>query len=111
MVVVVIVVYIPIDANVSSALNHLQLVISKQQQEHPKGIHVVAEDFNKARLTSVLPKFHQHVRFPTSRDRTPDHVYSVQGGLQEEDRELIHTQQPPPGVERHPSPLQLQRSA
>lgn len=58
-------VYIPPDANVSTALGHLQLLLNKQQRAHPDGVHIITGDFNKACLKSVLPKFHQHVKCET----------------------------------------------
>lgn len=42
----------------------------------PEGVHIVAGDFNKACLKSVLSKFHQNVKCPTRGDSTLDHVYS-----------------------------------
>ena len=39
-------------------------------------MHIIAGDFNKACLKTVLPKFHQHVKCATRGENTLDHVYS-----------------------------------
>nr|XP_043874450.1 uncharacterized protein LOC122764210 isoform X2 [Solea senegalensis]XP_043874509.1 uncharacterized protein LOC122764439 isoform X2 [Solea senegalensis] len=75
-VVIVVAVYIPPDANVSTALSLLLAIINKQQLAHPDGVFVVAGDFNKASLKTVLPKFVQFVKFATRGDNTLDNVYS-----------------------------------
>ena len=69
-------VYIPPDANVSMALGQLQLMVAEQQRAQPDGIHIIAGDFNKANLKTVLPKFHQHGKCATRGKNTLDHVYS-----------------------------------
>ena len=56
-VVLVTAVYVPPDANVSTAVSQLREVISRQQKARPEGAFVVAGDFNQACLKSVLPKF------------------------------------------------------
>ena len=66
-------VYIPPDANVSIALSD---TINKLQQVHPDGVHIIAGDFNQAKLKSVLPNFYQHVKCPTRGSNTLDHVYT-----------------------------------
>lgn len=58
-------VYIPPDANVNIAHSYLHGCISKQQQAHPDGVHIVAGDFNRACLKAVLPKFTQYVKCAT----------------------------------------------
>lgn len=58
------------------ALSLLLNAINKHQRTHPHGVHIIAGDFNKASLKTVLPKFHQHVRCPTRGENTLDHVYS-----------------------------------
>lgn len=51
--------YIPPDANVNTALSLLLNVINKpiisHQRAHPHGVHIIAGDFNKASLKTVLP--------------------------------------------------------
>uniref|UniRef100_A0A8C6LAW8 Reverse transcriptase domain-containing protein n=1 Tax=Nothobranchius furzeri TaxID=105023 RepID=A0A8C6LAW8_NOTFU len=69
-------VYIPPDANVSLALDHLYYKISEQQQTYPEGVHIIAGDFNKACLRTVLSKFVQHVKCPTRGNNILDHVYT-----------------------------------
>lgn len=75
-VVIVTAVYIPPQANINTALSLLLNTINHQQQAHPNGVHIVAGDFNKANLKSVLSKFYQHVKCPTRGKNTLDHVYS-----------------------------------
>lgn len=57
-VVIVTAVYIPPDANVNKALSLLLNTINEQQRDHPEGVHIIAGDFNKANLKTVLPKFY-----------------------------------------------------
>lgn len=64
-VVVITAVYVPPDANIKSALAYLLTAIRKQQQAYPEGAFVIAGDFNRANLKTVLPKFYQHVKCPT----------------------------------------------
>lgn len=75
-VVIITAVYIPPDANVSTALSLLSNSINKQQESHPDGVHIIAGDFNQANLKSILPKFYQHVKRPTRGVNTLDHVYT-----------------------------------
>nr|XP_049595883.1 uncharacterized protein LOC125980593 [Syngnathus scovelli] len=75
-VVIVIAVYIPPDADVSTALSLLLRAVSEQQRAHPDGFHIVAGDFNKANLKTVLPNFHQHVKCASRGENTLDHVYT-----------------------------------
>ncbi|CAG6018054.1 unnamed protein product [Menidia menidia] len=74
--VVITAVYIPPDANVNMALSLLLNAINTHQCAHPSGVYIIAGDFNKANLKTVLPKFHQYVKCPTRGDNTLDHVYS-----------------------------------
>lgn len=69
-------VYIPPDANVSIALNHLLTIVNKLQQDYPEGAHIIAGDFNQACLKYVLPHFYQHVNCATRGSNTLDRVYS-----------------------------------
>lgn len=50
-------VYIPPDANASSALGHSHDTVRSHQSMYPEAVHFVAEDFNHADLSAVLPKF------------------------------------------------------
>ena len=74
--VVVTAVNIPPDANVNTALSLLHNAINNHQRAHPNGAHIIAGDFNKANLKTVLPKFYQFVKCPTRGENTLDHVYS-----------------------------------
>ena len=58
-------VYIHPNANVSSALGQLLLMVTKQQGAQRDGVHLITGDFNKACLKTVVPKFHQHVKCAT----------------------------------------------
>ncbi len=68
-VVIVTAVYIPPDASVNTALSLLLNTINEQQRVYPNGVHIIAGDFNKANLKTVLPKLYQHVKCST-RGRT-----------------------------------------
>lgn len=57
--------YIPHDANTSSAMRHLYDTVSSQMSTYPENVHIVAGGFNHANLKSVVPKFHQHVKCAT----------------------------------------------
>ena len=63
-------VYIPPDANTSLALSLLYDTIVKLMRDHPDGFFVVAGDFNRACLKSVLPRFVQYVQCPTRGENT-----------------------------------------
>ncbi|KAK1785701.1 hypothetical protein P4O66_019042, partial [Electrophorus voltai] len=68
--------YIPPSANTREALQELYGAISELQNVHPDGLFIVAGDFNHANLKSVLPKFHQHVKFATRGANALDVVYT-----------------------------------
>ncbi|XP_070407627.1 uncharacterized protein [Nothobranchius furzeri] len=75
--------YIPPSSNNSdrnAALNELHQTISEQQTAHPDGFIILAGDFNHVDLKTVLPKFHQHVHFPTRGDDILDLVYTQEKG-------------------------------
>jgi len=46
------------------------------ENAHPEAASVVVGDFNSANMRKVLPKYHQHINFPTRGDQTLDHCYS-----------------------------------
>lgn len=75
-VVIITAVYIPPDASVNTALSLLLNTVNAQQRAHPNGVHIIAGDFNKANLKTVLPKFYQHVKCITRGKNTLDHVYT-----------------------------------
>ncbi|XP_048051513.1 polymeric immunoglobulin receptor-like [Megalobrama amblycephala] len=62
-------VYIPPQAHVSSALQILADMITESGQQHPDSVLIILGDFNKAVLSRELPKYRQHVTCPT-RDRS-----------------------------------------
>ena len=68
--------YIPPDAIVNTALSVLLNTRNEQQRAHPDGVHIIAGDFNRANLKTVLPKFYQHVKCSTRGKNTLDHVYT-----------------------------------
>ncbi len=59
-------VYIPPQAHVSSALQKLADQITDKEQQHPDSVLIILGDFNKANLSRELPKYRQHVTCPTS---------------------------------------------
>ncbi len=74
--IVVTAVYIPSQADTSSALSKLHDVLSGYINKHPDAASIVAGDFNKANLRKVMPNFHQHVSCPTRGPNTLDHYYT-----------------------------------
>ncbi len=75
-VVIVTAVYIPPDASVNTAFSLLLNTINEQQRVYPNGVHIIAGDFNKANLKTVLPKLYQHIKCSTRGENTLDHVYT-----------------------------------
>uniref|UniRef100_A0A3B3H7K8 Reverse transcriptase domain-containing protein n=1 Tax=Oryzias latipes TaxID=8090 RepID=A0A3B3H7K8_ORYLA len=71
-------VYIPpgANANANEALTELHNNISSLQHRHPEAFYVIAGDFNHVNLTDTLPKFHQHINFPTRGNNILDCVYT-----------------------------------
>ena len=72
-------VYIPPRGNSATALGLLHDAISKQETAHPDAVFIVASDFNHCNLRTVLPKYHQHVSFPTRDSNILDHEGGIQG--------------------------------
>ncbi|XP_060759907.1 uncharacterized protein LOC132870292 [Neoarius graeffei] len=58
-------VYIPPWADRTTALGLLHDIIGKYGTTHPDAVFIVAGDFNHCSLRTVLPKYHQHLSFPT----------------------------------------------
>ncbi len=54
-------VYIPPQAHMSSALQKLADLITDTEQQHPASVLIILGDFNKANLSRELPKYRQHV--------------------------------------------------
>lgn len=75
-VVVITAVYLPPDANVSVPLLLLHDVITGQMQDYPEGTFLVAGDFNKACLKTLLLRFVQYEQGPTRGENILDRVYS-----------------------------------
>ncbi|KAK3511758.1 hypothetical protein QTP70_021781, partial [Hemibagrus guttatus] len=70
-------VYIPPQAHVSSALQHLADQITHTEQQHPDSVIIILGDFNKANLSHELPKFKQHISCPTRDKNILDHCYTT----------------------------------
>ena len=51
-------------------------VINRIETSRPEDAFIAAGDFNKANLRKALPRYHQHISFPTQGGNTLDHVYS-----------------------------------
>ncbi len=54
-------VYIPPQAHVSSVLQKLADQITETEQQHPDSVLIILGDFNKANLSRELPKYRQHI--------------------------------------------------
>lgn len=65
-------VYMPPQANAKQALEELHTAKSSQLTAYPKGIVIVAGDFNHVDLNVVLPKFSKSISFPTRDTNTLD---------------------------------------
>ncbi len=70
-------VYIPPQAHVSSALQKLADQITDTEQQHPDSVLIILGDFNKANLSRELPKYRQHITFPTRDSNILDHCYTT----------------------------------
>ncbi len=57
-------VYIPPQAHVSSALQKLADLITDTEQQQPDSVLIILGDLNKANLSRELPKYRQHVHVP-----------------------------------------------
>ncbi|CAM4393404.1 unnamed protein product [Leuciscus chuanchicus] len=74
---VLISVYIPPQAHVSTALQQLADLIIEIEQQHPDSVLIILGDFNQAKLTRELPKFKQHITCPTRDNNILDHCYTT----------------------------------
>ncbi len=70
-------VYIPPQAHVSSALQKLADLITDTEQKHPDSVLIILGDFNKAYLSRELPKYRQHITCPTRDSNILDHCYTA----------------------------------
>ena len=69
-------VYIPPQADTTTALKKLHWTLCKLDSIYPEAAFIVAGDFNKANLRTRLPKFYQHIDCSTCAGNTLDHCYS-----------------------------------
>jgi hypothetical protein len=69
-------VYIPPQADTSTALKELHWTLCKLETTYPEATFIIAGDFNKANLRKTLPKFYQHIDCSTHLGTTLDHCYS-----------------------------------
>ncbi len=70
-------VYIPPQAHLSSALLKLADLIKDTEQKHPDCVLIILWDFNKANLSRELPKFRQHITCKTRDSNILDNCYTV----------------------------------
>lgn len=70
-------VYIPPQARVSEALQHLAKQITNMEHKHPDSLFIVLGDFNRANLSQELPKYRQHIKWSTRDKNIPDHCYTT----------------------------------
>ena len=70
------VVYIPPQADTSTAIKELHWALCKLETTYPEAAFIVAGDFNKTNLKTRLPKFDQHIECTTRADKILDHCYS-----------------------------------
>ena len=70
-------VYIPPQACVREAQQHLADQITSTERKHPDSILIILGDFNQANLKRELPKYKQHIKCPTREKNTLDHCYTI----------------------------------
>ncbi len=70
-------VYMPPDACLSAAMQQLAEQISEMEQRYPDSLLIILGDFNKANLSCELPKYRQHVTYPTRDSNILDHCYTI----------------------------------
>ncbi len=70
-------VYIPPQAHVSSALQKLADLITDTEQNHPDSVLIILGDFYKANLSLKLPKYRQHITCPIKDSNILDHCYTM----------------------------------
>ncbi|XP_036420865.1 interferon-induced very large GTPase 1-like [Colossoma macropomum] len=68
---------LPPQADKSCALEVLYETINGLENIHPEAVFIVVGDFNRANLKKVLPKYYQHIKFPTQGEQTLDHCYTA----------------------------------
>ncbi|KAI0215660.1 hypothetical protein LSAT2_032285 [Lamellibrachia satsuma] len=75
-------VYIPPDANATSAINQLTTrVLTTRvlaaETTYPDSVIIILGDFNHTNLKKVLPRYKQHVNCSTRNNKTLDHCYTI----------------------------------
>jgi hypothetical protein len=70
-------VYIPPQADTTTALKELHWTLCKLETTYPEAAFIVAGDFNKANLRQRLLKFYQHIVCCTHAAKTLDHCYTT----------------------------------
>ena len=75
-------VYIPPDANATSAINKLTTrVLTTRvlaaETTYPDNVIIILGDFNHTNLKKVLPQYKQHVNCSTRNNKTLDHCYTI----------------------------------
>ncbi len=69
-------VYIPPRASAKMALEELHNIINSQMNAYPEGAVIIAGDFNRTDLKTVMPKLHTNVHFPTRDKNIFDQVFT-----------------------------------
>ena len=69
--------YIPPEVNATSAIDQLSDIVTQNENANPGAINIIAGDFNHTNLKKGLPKFYQHVKCSTRKDKTLDHCYTT----------------------------------
>ncbi len=70
-------VYIPPQAHMSSAFKKFADLITDTEQQHPDSVLIIMVDFNKSNLSRELPKYRQHITCPTRDSNILDHCYTT----------------------------------
>ncbi len=68
---------VPPQTQVSTALQKLADMITDTEQQHPDSVLIILRDFNKANLSRELPKYRQHITCPTRDSNILDHCYTA----------------------------------
>jgi len=70
-------VYIPLQAHMSSALQKLTDQITETEQKHTDSVLIILGDFKKANLSCERPKYRQHITCPNRDSNILDHCYTT----------------------------------
>ena len=74
-------VYLPPDANVTSAINQLTTRVLAAETTYPDSVIIILGDFNHTNLNKVLPRYKQHVNCSTRNNKTGPLLHHLQGRL------------------------------